>query len=337
MTPNKKNVILHIGTHKTGTTSIQLYLYKNQTILERNKILYPPIGCPDFARFGQHLLAWTCFEREDYLPMYKGNKLTAFELRALNLWDQLDKLLATDDSSQVVISSEEFSVLGEAGIECVHQKLSGHNVVVVMYLRRQDEFLESAYGTSVIYNADTRNFYDFSKNQRTNLNYFEMVSLWDKYFGTNNLVVRSYENIAIRKNVVNDFLHVSGLWFEGMPKFEDIRANVSISAHLVEVIRGLRLRGWTQKKLDDLQKVAASVQREGIPSVKTSFMNDEYRKSLRAQFELSNLNLRDKYGCDVTIGEARTGMDNTSVVTDFCDSFVKVISELQDRGGFVEA
>ena len=36
-----KEVILHIGAHKTGTTSLQEYLSLNRDVLENNKIHYP--------------------------------------------------------------------------------------------------------------------------------------------------------------------------------------------------------------------------------------------------------------------------------------------------------
>ena len=37
----KKTIYLHIGTSKTGTTSIQYFLWKNKTLLEERGILYP--------------------------------------------------------------------------------------------------------------------------------------------------------------------------------------------------------------------------------------------------------------------------------------------------------
>jgi len=36
-----KKAILHIGTEKTGTTSIQLYLYENRARLARQGYLFP--------------------------------------------------------------------------------------------------------------------------------------------------------------------------------------------------------------------------------------------------------------------------------------------------------
>lgn len=37
-------IILHVGTHKTGTTSIQNFIYQNPTLMAKNGILYPSTG-----------------------------------------------------------------------------------------------------------------------------------------------------------------------------------------------------------------------------------------------------------------------------------------------------
>jgi hypothetical protein len=46
-----KEVILHIGTSKTGTTSIQAALAQNQTLLAKNKILYPNLTGSGFGQY----------------------------------------------------------------------------------------------------------------------------------------------------------------------------------------------------------------------------------------------------------------------------------------------
>ena len=50
--------ILHVGTHKTGTTSIQKYCRKNEDVLKEESILYPNfdvIGKP--KRYAHHEVA----------------------------------------------------------------------------------------------------------------------------------------------------------------------------------------------------------------------------------------------------------------------------------------
>lgn len=37
----RKRVFIHIGLHKTGTSSIQQFLTANRDVLERNRVLYP--------------------------------------------------------------------------------------------------------------------------------------------------------------------------------------------------------------------------------------------------------------------------------------------------------
>ncbi len=49
---------LHIGTHKTGTTSIQKYFRKNENALRENKIWYPNFDIINQnKRYAHHELA----------------------------------------------------------------------------------------------------------------------------------------------------------------------------------------------------------------------------------------------------------------------------------------
>ena len=51
-----KTAYIHIGTHKTGSTSIQDFLFKNRTKLRDRGFLYPLSGISPKNLFGQHHL-----------------------------------------------------------------------------------------------------------------------------------------------------------------------------------------------------------------------------------------------------------------------------------------
>ena len=78
-----KNIFIHAGFHKTGTTSIQVSLTQKRKILSKLGYLYPHAGIPDWAKFGHHLLPWSIFEVEGNLPSVNGNRATLSQSKPL--------------------------------------------------------------------------------------------------------------------------------------------------------------------------------------------------------------------------------------------------------------
>lgn len=53
-----RTCFVHIGTHKTGTTSLQVALNRHCTELDGQYYLYPRTGRPTMAPDGHHNIAW---------------------------------------------------------------------------------------------------------------------------------------------------------------------------------------------------------------------------------------------------------------------------------------
>ena len=63
MENKKKTIYLHIGVSKTGTTSIQRFLYKNRELLKDKGILYP---CPFDSKNAKFLAEeYLCIKQEN--------------------------------------------------------------------------------------------------------------------------------------------------------------------------------------------------------------------------------------------------------------------------------
>jgi hypothetical protein len=103
-----KEVVIHLGVHKTGTTSIQRTLFAARQTLAADGILYP-----DILRKGNHVDLYTCFHDA---PL----KYRAVEAKGITQPDELEKLqaevrrsfemqLASSVAERVILSSEAFS------------------------------------------------------------------------------------------------------------------------------------------------------------------------------------------------------------------------------------
>lgn len=132
-------IILHIGTHKTGTTHLQNLFLRNQALLLEHGVIYPQIG----IRAGQHPLAavWNSF-----MQPAKGH----FDARSA--WQDLIGAHATGDQT-LLLSSEEFSRVSARGVDMAElaQWLRPFDEVLILCtLRNQAAFLQSVYQEIIV-------------------------------------------------------------------------------------------------------------------------------------------------------------------------------------------
>jgi hypothetical protein len=105
-----KDVVIHFGVHKTGTSSIQRRLSENRQTLAASGILYP-----DIRRKANHFDLYTCFhERPLEYRMVKVRGITgADEIEKLRgeIKRALESQLAASGAERLILSSEAFSMM----------------------------------------------------------------------------------------------------------------------------------------------------------------------------------------------------------------------------------
>ncbi len=141
-----RTCVLHIGTHKTGTTLLQNFLQWNSAALGRAGVHFPATGWYG-AVPGQHAVAW--------------------ELLDGPASGQLEALAGELSGSTVphaILSSEEFSLLHDrpnglrALLECIQS--AGYSIKILAYVRSQATFAESMFAERIKH-QDVRTFSDF--------------------------------------------------------------------------------------------------------------------------------------------------------------------------------
>lgn len=126
-------VILHIGTHKTATTTLQDMFWENSALLEEHGVIYPRLN----QHTGHHGLVLNWEGRPQVYELPKGSMGTLAELA--------ETYAGTDKT--LFLSSEEFSrdrcLVDMAKIK---EALSAFDEIeVICVLRTQWQFLQSAY------------------------------------------------------------------------------------------------------------------------------------------------------------------------------------------------
>ncbi len=204
--------ILHIGTEKTGTTSIQEYLYTNQDILMKNGYYF----LQSAGKKNNRALPAYCLNsyKDDFL---RTKKITTekdyqiFKQKTLDKFDYEIKTLPTNIHT-VIISSEHFHsrINTEENIEYTYNFLSLYfsEINIICYLREQVKTATSHYSTCLKGKA-VINYKDYMikcNPQNIYFNYDKMLLNWEKVFSKKALNVNLFEqNEFINHNILDDF------------------------------------------------------------------------------------------------------------------------------------
>jgi hypothetical protein len=125
--------VMHIGTHKTGTTSLQTMIARNETHFVDQGLFYPTVGR---VGDGHHNLAWELNGDERYDP-------------AVGSFADLTSELRQTEPRAVLLSSEGFEYLHlrPENLRNFRRRLTrlGYKTHVVVVLRQPSDYLESLY------------------------------------------------------------------------------------------------------------------------------------------------------------------------------------------------
>lgn len=199
-----RHLILHIGSHKTATTSIQHRLWHRYEALAGQGILYPRSGN---IWLGPHRLGWSLgLDAPARNPADKPEQIAEAMLREAG-----DKGCDT-----ILLSAEDLSLLDIDQIERLKSLLPADQVTVVVYLRRQDDFLLSFYKQEVqsyftVYPGDVLDYYLGQFDARM-LDYAGLVTRWRRAYPQANLVVRIFEQARQHPGgMLGDFVETAKL------------------------------------------------------------------------------------------------------------------------------
>ncbi|MGZ8369959.1 MAG: hypothetical protein ACXWVH_02770, partial [Caulobacteraceae bacterium] len=122
-------LVLHIGTHKTGTSSSQRFFAKNAFELAQLGVRYLETGRD--GGLNHHLLGWAARDDIDYA-----------------LWERVRGEISENSARIHLISSESFWFSDPAKVRS--QIPQDQPITIVAYVRRQDKYLQSLYKQAVV-------------------------------------------------------------------------------------------------------------------------------------------------------------------------------------------
>ncbi len=276
---------IHIGAHKTGTTSFQHAMFSAQDDLLKEKILYP--NCCIF-QYAQHRLAFALKGMRD--PV-KGD-VPDLEREVSELRRAVEKGGA---KNSVVLSSEEFFTVPAPRVEDFVSLLRGFfsSIEIIATLRRQDNQFVSIYNQKVkgfgngFYRHYSK-FIDYPVSLDAELDYFKHLKSWDRKCDKMNLLV--YEKLPDVSNEILALLGVRNVVSEGR------RLNPSVSVPALELVRHLKARTDDVEKIKRYGRLAFGVFK---PNPRDSLLTIQDRIDILSFFNDSNRRIENHFAVDL--------------------------------------
>ncbi len=307
----RPGLILHIGTEKTGTTTIQEFLHLNRDLLANNGIYFPKsIG----IRNHRPLALW-CLPNEKDDAYLRINNLTENTQRKNWREDILAKFEKEisglkPEIKLVIISSEHLSSLlnHPSEIETLKNFLNKWftDIKIVIYLRRQDRLVVSRYNTACKVGFIVKSILPHPAKLRHFVNYQNLLGKWSSIFGKESITPRIFNPAEfINHDLLQDFIRVCKL-----PENVDFQIpenkNVSFSETAQEVIQCFNKKNNQKNEKWKLQKIRDTI----FENVNKKYPGSE-KKPLRNEvlefykfFEASNNQVaREWFGRDKLFDE----------------------------------
>lgn len=230
--------ILQIGTEKTGTTSLQLFLSRNRETLRRRGFVYPRF-CGSINQTGLAAYAMAP-ERSDPLRHEFGIHAPG-DVAPMRRRMRTAAALELEGGETAIFCNEHcHSRLTDAGEVSTLRAFLGEffdDIQVMVYLRRQDQVAVSLHSTRLKSGSTDPRILPAARAEDPYYNYDRSLALWEACFGAENVTVRLFDRAELAGgSVITDFLRA---WNIGEPSdFHPIRdQNESISPEAQDFLR----------------------------------------------------------------------------------------------------
>lgn len=270
--------ILHLGSEKTGTSSIQKYFGLHRQALLNEGFWYPK----SFTNPAGHVHLRLSDAAAD--GTLAKNAPLAAEFRE-------ELAAARDQGMKAAIFSSEFfhsQLRDKASVERLHRFLSAFfdPIRLVYYARRQDQMLASMHSTAVqgAWTTETGALSVYETKGHYYFDHAAVCDLWSGEFGRDSLTCRIYErDKLVNGDIVDDFSTVIGLELE--EQRSRVSSNESLSLETMWVL--LMLNGSRHKDNKELRrKLIATGKKRNGPRV--PMLTRDQAKQFLSQFAESN-------------------------------------------------
>lgn len=239
-----KTLYIHIGTPKTGTTSLQHFCTENAKLFEEQGYCYPIFP---------HKFKYINIMRNGFFLSYKGydeNKNRNQMEEAKFFRQGMDFILDNFQKFDNIILSDEaiWNVVFKRGKTDLWERLikeaDEHDYVikVVVYLRRQDSLATSWWNQKIkigkrVYSKDS--WENFVKDPtKFELEYYDSLKFIERFVEKENIIVRRFGRQYFKNgSIFEDFIDAVGMRYSSHFVISEGQRNVSLVGNTHEIKR----------------------------------------------------------------------------------------------------
>jgi hypothetical protein len=262
-------LIIHIGAHKTATTTIQKMLLDNANHLKARGLIYPRV-C--WYHYAQHRLSFALKEVTD--PVRGDRPDPETEIGQVNEFARCP--------GQVLISSEALFSLKRDAVTFLKDRLQFEQVKILAFVRRPDEMLLSIYnqknkGPAQGFTRPLEFYVNRPRQIDPDINYAEQLGNWADVFGADAVDLRTYE----AGPPVETFFSALGL---AAPEGRQGELNCSVPAAVVELMRLAKAFNFDHANQRALYELAT----RHFQGAERVYLSDEARVRIISHFQAEN-------------------------------------------------
>lgn len=238
---DRKRLIVHIGMHKTASSTLQALMARNRAALAARGVCYPRTDRPPFPHHPKHSSL--------HAALHAGPAQVHAEI------DTLLQEVGAGGAHTLVLSAEGLSALRPAAVAGMQAFARVFDIEVVCFLRRPDRFAESLWNQRCKNGREDRHIDAFLRRAqiRTLLNYPAMLDVWA---GFARVTALGFED-ACTAGLVDSFNAATGLALPPAPG----RRNVSPGMRAAAIMAGLNRRGVAH----DWRRIMAALDGDDTP------------------------------------------------------------------------
>ena len=302
-------LIVHIGTEKTGTTTIQSFLTLNKDLFLSNKIYIPNVE--NHWQNHRHFEAICQDELDDFFwreNIYDTNKQKKLQEKIKKeIFKELEALKDSEIDT-VVISSEHFHSRYRSveEIQCFKNTFSNYfkEFEIIVYIRNQADMMQSYYSTALKSGMIYKSFEDFVlqelRGNRYYYDYYRFIKNWADVFGVKNLKIRIFDKKEFKNgDLLDDFINViSGALYQNIKNKYKIPEKLNESLN----IEGERLLKIINKNLKRFSKDGLNNDNVKLSSIisnyckgKLKLLDKDLAKKIMNEFNESNEKIKEVF------------------------------------------
>ena len=298
-----KTLWLYAGTQKTATTAVQHFLTANRAVLAERGVSFPDMS-DLFDKTNN-------YRNANWLTRYKllGERTREGFERIEGLLDECGTVILSDERLwRNVFDQAEFFDFVKAGFS------ADTNIKVLVFLRRQDQFLYSCWTQAVkVRPAKEESHLEFLdyiarrwEVEEKVLDYAHRLAVVEEGIGIENMVVRTYDPKRYEgtgASIVDDFLEAIGIDSEGEWASPEEMFNESMRDVVLETRRlmnrevataHLEFDGGDTELRRALLYVQRELEEEGLLGRRTGFP-DEKRREMMERYAEGNATVARRY------------------------------------------